>query len=688
MTLDPTRKPADSARFGGDEEVIQSHPLLPHAQPPRFRQADVWDLNGVVERPVNQNAANYRVRFVGLSPAWNLRAREMAMIWLNPRHPAVVEVGIHLKPDPCEPRTVALRAGNLRALAAWATAQGLPDDLRRWDREDFHRYIRHQVDRLKLGSVNEHIVVIKALHQFRDVLTCSGLAADPWPGQPASHVLGRRDTGELATPAIRPQMWFPLVKAAWTYIDVFGPDILRARAAWIGLQQNVRPLQAADADATLARWLADPDHRVPVHTGRTGADKVGKVHWSLLAAMLGASDSIFQLGNAASRARRAVVEAELADGHATQSGILTDLAHIQRPDGTTGPWHPDLQPLQMWLECVALRNACYIFVAAMSMMRDNEIRAITHNSVVDHYGAPAVKSTKRKRDPGHPTRHWWIIEPVAHALFVASELSENPDLAFGRVRSATDTNGLFDSNYAIKAFTKRVNSHRHHTGLDEIPADHVTAHMFRRTMAMLTRDYAGSEIALGIQLKHAATRALANRSTQGYAAKDPAWAGYFDEALADARFDRLRELYQAHRRGDPIGYGPGADQLRSSFDALARAASQHGDARVEYDLLRRTRIPIRFGSLNHCVLDETNPVDAKCLENAVVPPGHRGPLVDRCQPARCANSIIGPEHLPIWRSEENTLLTLLDTPKLPPARRAQLQRELDDVLTALRRAEQ
>jgi hypothetical protein len=38
----------------------------------------------------------------------------------------------------------------------------------------------------------------------------------------------------------------------------------------------------------------------------------------------------------------------------------------------------------------------------------------------------------------------------------------------------------------------------------------------RRTMAMLTDQFPGSEIALGIQLKHIASRALANRSTQGY----------------------------------------------------------------------------------------------------------------------------------------------------------------------------
>src|SRR4051794_35682416 len=41
-----------------------------------------------------------------------------------------------------------------------------------------------------------------------------------------------------------------------------------------------------------------------------------------------------------------------------------------------------------------------------------------------------------------------------------------------------------------------------------------------RTMAMLTDQFAGSEIALGIQLKHIATRALANAATRGYAAGD------------------------------------------------------------------------------------------------------------------------------------------------------------------------
>ena len=84
MTNHPLRESTGSARFGEDEKVVQSHPLLPGARPPRIDRTDLWDLNDVVERPVNQNAANCRVIFAGLTPAWNLRAREIAVVWLNP----------------------------------------------------------------------------------------------------------------------------------------------------------------------------------------------------------------------------------------------------------------------------------------------------------------------------------------------------------------------------------------------------------------------------------------------------------------------------------------------------------------------------------------------------------------------------------------------------------------------------
>jgi hypothetical protein len=196
--------------------------------------------------------------------------------------------------------------------------------------------------------------------------------------------------------------------------------------------------------------------------------------------------------------------------------------------------------------------------------------------------------------------------------------------------------------------------------------------MFRRTMAMLTRDFPGSEIAVGMQLKHVATRALANRVTGSYMDTDPSWAQHLDTAISDRRFDRLTELFNADTSGQPIGYGPGADRLREAFSTIreqpqqlrATEQARRGDIRVEHDLLRRTRISIRFGKLNHCTMNNDDPAGAKCLEDAITPAGHRGPLLDRCQPGRCTNSIIAPEHIPIWTAERPSLHQILDSDTL------------------------
>jgi hypothetical protein len=77
-------------------------------------------------------------------------------------------------------------------------------------------------------------------------------------------------------------------------------------------------------------------------------------------------------------------------------------------------------------------------------------------------------------------------------------------------------------------------------------------------MSILVSNEPGAEIALGLQLKHAAVRALANRSTQGYAASDTRWARLPDSAIEVARFTRPHELYERHHAGETIGYGPGA----------------------------------------------------------------------------------------------------------------------------------
>jgi hypothetical protein len=197
-------------------------------------------------------------------------------------------------------------------------------------------------------------------------------------------------------------------------------------------------------------------------------------------------------------------------------------------------------------------------------------------------------------------------------------------------------------------------------------------------MAMLTDQFPGSEIATGIQLKHVAARALANATTRGYAASDKDWANYLADALDNVKFRKIKDLYQQHVAGEEIGFGPGAERVKDAFDQVAATVkARNGDARTADILLRTTPIHIRFGMLNNCTADHTNPVGAACLENAVIPEGHVGPLDWRCRPDRCANSMIGPEHLPIYDSHERKQLEIINNPRFPAPRRDLAERELD-----------
>lgn len=677
--------------FDDHEPVIQSHPLLPDATVPRFGNTVVWDLNGVIRRPAKLNGSAWKLCFsLELTdPSWNLLARGLSMILLNPRHPAVTAAGVFLKPSPAHPSTVIAVLGHLRRLARWAAEHELPAELASWRADDVRRFVSHLREHLADRSVIQYVATLKSLHRFGPALTGHGLRTDPWAGTSARAVVVRGPAcPELSTPAIPPDQWFPLIRAAWTYVHTFAADILRAQKRRNELH-DAATIPPEDRDAQLSKWLANPHNRIPIHAtpDPEKTDSSDKVNWFLLALQLGwrYQSTLFnqsQIG----RRRAARVNHAIAAGHPTTVGVIDDLVHIPCGDGTSRSWHPGLAPTALTYERRALRNACFVLVVGLSMMRDSEIHEIIRGSVVEHFGTPAIVSTKHKHAPNQPVKHWWITEPVAEAIAVAEQLQPGSDKLFVPI-GQPDTH-VVRSARMLDSFIAHVNATREWTGLDEIPTGRARPHMFRRTMAMLTDQFAGSEIALGIQLKHVATRALANRATQGYAAADTAWADHLESAIEAARFRRLEDLYATRKAGEPIGFGPGADRIAREFDHIHDAVqARGGDATVERGLLRKARISLRFGVLNHCAFDEHNPAGAACLDNAIVPPGHTGPLQDRCRPGRCANSVIGPEHLPIWNAEKRTLLTLLDTPGLPECRKAVLHREVSEVDAVLAKAD-
>lgn len=694
MTAALLRPRRGTAGFPGTEPVFQSHPLLEGAaaRMPLFGDTAEWDFNGVVRRPARLPLSCWKLRFnhALARPAWNLLARETLMIMANPRHPVVTATGLSLKARPYSPVTLTYEISRLRRLAAWGSSHGLAEHLADWDLADVTGFIDQMRQAAAPATVGVYISLLKRLHLYAPALTGGGLPRDPWRRKSAMKAANAVPTGQISTPVIRPGAWFPLVRAAWCYVREFAPDILRA-ARHLDQMRTEASGSTAGLDARLREWLASPGSRIPVHPAGHGQAGAGSVHWALLNLMLGIEEKAhasFTRHSPAACARRVMILDALAAGFPAITGVISDLAQVTRPDGASGPWHPGLTPRAVFRERVALRDACFTLVAALSMMRDGEILEITRGSVTEYYGSPAIASTKHKHEPGQPVKHWWIIEPAAEAITVAEQLF--PRDHDSRVFTPASTHERRDTVYGEKmvdAFIAHVNATRAWTGLAEIPADRIRPHMFRRTMAMLTDQFAGSEIALGIQLKHVATRALANRSTQGYAAAGQAWAGHLDSAIDAARFRRLEDLYQSHKNGTAPGYGPGAQRLAAAFDQItATTAARGGDAATERGLLRQARISIRFGTLNHCLFDPANPASALCLEQATSPPGHDGPLPDRCRPGRCGNSIIGPEHLPLYQARRQGLLQLIGAPGMPAPRKELLSRELAEIDTIITRA--
>ncbi|WP_223308886.1 hypothetical protein [Glutamicibacter nicotianae] len=140
----------------------------------------------------------------------------------------------------------------------------------------------------------------------------------------------------------------------------------------------------------------------------------------------------------------------------------------------------------------------------------------------------------KKNQRGNPQNNWWIIEPVAQAISVAEELTTTESI-FGSSRKRQDSgaNQLrgFDQHDELGKFISQINSLGTIAGLEPIPDFHLAPHMFRRTMAIITAQQPDGEIALGLQLKHAARRAIANGTTGGYAADTAEWAKEFEHEL-------------------------------------------------------------------------------------------------------------------------------------------------------------
>ena len=267
-----------SGVFKAHEPVIGSHPLLAGARVPRFGNAMEWNLNGVIRRPANLPASAWTVVFSNelAEPSWNLLAREMSMIMFNPRHPAVIAAGVSLKPAPANPATALARLSHLRRMASWAEANGLPPQLAAWQEDDLRRLIQGLGEQLANNSIRNYMTTLKWLRQCSPALTDKGLHSDPWARKSARKASNVARGGVVSTPPIPPAQWFALIRAAWTYVHTFAPDILRAQRRYQELHDNATQVSGGTTRAwtdtsptppTPSRFIPEPATNTAECTG-------------------------------------------------------------------------------------------------------------------------------------------------------------------------------------------------------------------------------------------------------------------------------------------------------------------------------------------------------------------------------------------------------------------------------------
>ncbi|MDO3333062.1 integrase [Mycobacteroides abscessus] len=464
-------------------------------------------------------------------------------------------------------------------------------------------------------------------------------------------------------------------------------------------------LRAASADQVLHDWIERSRDGVALRATNRSIDSeqitARDINWAMMERTVYGFDLTTNLlrgtGEAVWRRRELVLaEAQRGRTFIADKGSMstprpcTNFVPVEDSDGNRMPWREALSDFEARCELRALRAACYIFIAAMTMMRDSEIQDIQRGSVTTFYGVPAVRSHTYKGRTAKTPAHWWIVEEVATAIAVLERLSTHPHYLFARFVDGYHENpepGI-KVGREIDFFLEHLKSTGARSGLPPIPdGSSISPRTLRRTTACISRELGGNELAVSQQLKHVINYGYSN-VTAAYMAPDPAWAKFLGTNRSEDNLGHMVSMIQESLSSTHPLAGRGGERLTnamvSAAEAGPRAAAQSllmSDSQIGA-LLKKHAPAIHFGPANACLYDEET---ALCRRQASTQTP--GPLLGLCQPARCANSVIGLKHLPVWISELQTLKSTIAAKGVSPPRRQALSERLADVHQVLTQAD-
>lgn len=328
-----------------------------------------------------------------------------------------------------------------------------------------------------------------------------------------------------------------------------------------------------------------------------------------------------------------------------------------------------------------LDTACFIVIAGLVGMRTSEMLELEPGCVSrleDENGLVRWRlNGKVVKQRGHSgdRESWAVIEPVVRAVRVLEELADihsEPHLLPRVYRSSGEPTLRLNDYAAWQNGAGRT------IGLPTIP-DHgaspwrLSARQFRRTIARLLARMPHGTIASKVHFKH-----ISAVVTEGYwgppneSAKD--FLSLVEAEEREAQLDKMIKRFDDWKSGQPLA-GGGEEELRGHFaevDSELRYEGAIRDDRQLRLLLQKGAEALHFGLLSDCHF--TDPKRARCLQKRGIVDGDR-PIIPACEPSRCRNAVIGPEHVPQWKLPINQITVMLEDRRLPKNERQRLTTE-------------
>lgn len=668
-----------------DEPVVQAAGWKSSYRMPVYGDAGSWDLTGL-GGPAKGKRAWGRVYFDKIPDPWTTLARQLAFCMLNPHHRILRQAEIHVRGQSYSPITLRSTVSAIVKMESWARDHKLPCNFELWSKKDFCAMFEAQTTE---GGRRIIFDLHGRLMNYGRVLSAGPPPKVVWTKSQKASVFPYSKV--IKTQPIDPDVWKATLNAAVTYVEVFSGDILegikkRDRLFPEGFQDG-RPVP--DRLQLVRRWLAEESNMVPIHpptkagSYRTRCDFESSINFRLLSMQVSNSVNSFLFSGKnpeVAQCREAVVQAA-QDGRTVVGGLGVTCALING-----APWHDDFSPRTVNVESSHLRTACYIVVAALTLMRDSEVQEIQSDSIVSYYGAAAVRSGLWKHRKNAPKRYWWIHPVAAQAIEVAEELSIDDDYIFASTTRTGSTAG-FNAPIAIDRFVEHISNTGKRTGLAPIETK-IRPHQFRRTMAVIVGQQPGAELALGLILKHATTRALSNATSMGYSSPNDAWAREFEFDRADAAAGRHIDEWLASPGTSRAVAGPGSVEYNKVFDtvqSVSQTLPTFADRSELRALLVGTHPNFRIGPINSCLGDRDK---AACLNALGKDDPHRDVDPLSCTPAVCSQSVVTQAQLPIWVAEEKDLYRRLRQTGISETSELVYRRRLSEVQPIIKAAAQ